>query len=1056
MKYTKWLVAMAGAAMLTSCVDDFDTNSYVVNKPGGKADYEYLNDYEPLKNYVDRTAHPNFKVSAALTAADFNKKGNVYTLSRANFDEVVAGNAMKMGSVVDGNGAFNFSTVSDFVSAAESGGLTIYGHTLAWHSQQPVKWLSKLIADKPIPVDPNATPTFSYIVDRDFEDGGQIIGGWGNGSSQAIEDGVLVLTNPSAANFWEAQIAIDMPTAFEVGQKYTLKMKVKSDAEGQLRVGFQNPDGYAGCGDFEAATLTKDWQEVVRECTITGDNALRFIFSYGDVAGKIYIDDLKLFAGGIGDDEAAAPSGPTREVIIERDFSSDADKIGGWGNNSTQTVKDGVLVFSNPSKVDFWAAQAAVDMPTAFENGETYTLIMKVKSAAEGQLRVGFQNPDGYAGCGDFAPITLTPDWQEVCQECKITGDNALRFIFSFGDVVGDIMIDDLLLYKGKMPEYETTMYVDRDFSEDSQKIGGWGNSSSQAVEDGVLVLTNPSAVNSWEAQIAVDFNEPIPNGTVTTMEIKAKASAAMNLAVGFQNPDGYAGQGDFPALALTTDWQTFKVECTVNGDGAKRFIFSYGQHAGKVYIDDLKLYTRKMKEVGGGGAAPSVKVEKTITENKRTLVVTTQDMAANPWDTQLWIVTNNAFNDGASYEFSVDVRADHPASSGSQVHTDPGTYVSSAAVGTINFTTEWDTYKASGTLSGDGHSIAFNLNDFNPANKYYYRNFSLKINGQNAIVNGDLSSDDVSSFVVKEYPAADPVPAVISPSISYTVTVDSNTIPLTPEEKKEKLIGAMQQWIYGMMEATEGKVKAWDLINEPISGGGNVEGNYDLQHYDGYETGSWDVGGDAFYWQDYFGAEDYGVIVDSIARNAYAAQEGTNPADLKLFVNDYNLEATWDNNKKLASLIYWIGVWEKGGAKIDGIGTQMHISYFRDATDQENQKKHITKMFEDMKNTGKLVRVSELDMGIAETQADAFQHKMIPMSKITLADEKAMADYYQWIIEEYFRIIPAPQQYGICQWCLTDAPADGGWRAGEPVGLWYQDYSRKPAYGGWAEGLKK
>ncbi len=50
--------------MLTSCADVFDTNSYVVSRPGTDAQYDYLNDYKPLKEY---NTNPNFKVSAALT-----------------------------------------------------------------------------------------------------------------------------------------------------------------------------------------------------------------------------------------------------------------------------------------------------------------------------------------------------------------------------------------------------------------------------------------------------------------------------------------------------------------------------------------------------------------------------------------------------------------------------------------------------------------------------------------------------------------------------------------------------------------------------------------------------------------------------------------------------------------------------------------------------------------------------------------------------------------------------------------------------------------------------
>lgn len=64
------------------------------------------------------------------------------------------------------------------------------------------------------------------------------------------------------------------------------------------------------------------------------------------------------------------------------------------------------------------------------------------------------------------------------------------------------------------------------------------------------------------------------------------------------------------------------------------------------------------------------------------------------------------------------------------------------------------------------------------------------------------------------------------------------------------------------------------------------------------------------------------------------------------------------------------------------------------------------------------------------------------------------MAEFYQFIIEKYFEIIPAAQRYGITQWCITDSPAESGWRGGEPVGLWDLNYSRKPAYGGFANGL--
>ena len=277
-------------------------------------------------------------------------------------------------------------------------------------------------------------------------------------------------------------------------------------------------------------------------------------------------------------------------------------------------------------------------------------------------------------------------------------------------------------------------------------------------------------------------------------------------------------------------------------------------------------------------------------------------------------------------------------------------------------------------------------------------------------------------------------------------------TIPQTPQEMHDTLVYAMDLWIKGMMEACDGKVKAFDLVNEAISGGGNDgEGNYLLQHSEAYSPdgnpdATWDVGGDAFYWQDYMGDLEY-------VRQACRLARKYGPEDVKLFINDYNLESDWDDNKKVKSLVGWIKKWEADGVtKIDGIGTQMHISCYEDDKILDGIKKHITKMFEIIAASGKLCRVSEMDMGYV--RGNNRWGSSIKTSQVTEAEHQKMADFYEWIIKEYFRIIPPEQQWGICQWCTTDAPAHSGWRGGEPVGIWDLDLYRKHVYAGFVRGL--
>ena len=179
---------------------------------------------------------------------------------------------------------------------------------------------------------------------------------------------------------------------------------------------------------------------------------------------------------------------------------------------------------------------------------------------------------------------------------------------------------------------------------------------------------------------------------------------------------------------------------------------------------------------------------------------------------------------------------------------------------------------------------------------------------------------------------------------------------------------------------------------------------------------------------------------------------------DIKLFINDYNLEGTWDivskngvsASKKVWSIVNWIKKWEGDGVtKIDGIGTQMHISYYENSGSLSSLKKAITGMFTVMANSGKLVRVSEMDMGYVNASGNK-----LTTDKLTEEQHKNMADFYEWIFKEFFRIVPPAQQWGICQWCPTDAPSNTAWRPNEPVGIWDLDYYRKHVYAGFVRGL--
>ena len=378
-----------------------------------------------------------------------------------------------------------------------------------------------------------------------------------------------------------------------------------------------------------------------------------------------------------------------------------------------------------------------------------------------------------------------------------------------------------------------------------------------------------------------------------------------------------------------------------------------------------------------------------------------------NAWDVQFVAMNNIALTAGKTYKMTITVKGSkagkmtgHLGGWETNNDSDPATGVNLS----YDFTTDWQDVVIDVKPTIDGNFVLLQVNTVDFTGDVYIK--TIKFEGY-----------------------------------------QGKTIPRTKDEMHDALVDAMEKWIKGMMEACDGKVKGWDLVNEAIAGDGNDgEGNYELQHSSGYKSGTWDVGGDAFYWQDYLGDLDY-------VRQACRLARKYGPEDVKLFINDYNLESDWDDNMKVKSLVNWIKKWEADGVtKIDGIGTQMHISCFENATIQKNIQDHITKMFEMMAASGKLCRVSEMDMGYVRG-SNRWGDK-VKTDQLTEAEHKKMADFYEWIIKEYLRIIPAAQQWSICQWCPTDAPDYSGWRGGEPVGIWDLNFYRKHVYAGFVRGL--
>lgn len=363
-----------------------------------------------------------------------------------------------------------------------------------------------------------------------------------------------------------------------------------------------------------------------------------------------------------------------------------------------------------------------------------------------------------------------------------------------------------------------------------------------------------------------------------------------------------------------------------------------------------------------------------------RALKITNASVRANDWEAQLFIKFAPAAVLGEKYTLKMDVKADVSTSYPTQAHVTPGAYKHWDFFGTISATPTWTTYTKEITVTADMATcgaIAFNLGK--TATNYYFDNITLT---------------------------------------KYNATGSVQTKEKTPELKKTLITNALDKWMAGMLGVSKPYVKAWDVVNEPMDDGKPYE----------LKTGvGRTLAADEFYWQDYLG-KDYAVTAFQLARK-YG-----NPNDI-LFINDYNLEYSLDKCKGIIAYVSYI---EGKGAKVDGIGTQMHI-------DIKSDKTKIADMFKLLAATGKLIKISELDIGLGNVKtANATQEQYM-----------AQAEMYKYVIDKYFEIIPAAQRYGITIWSPLDSPANSSWRADEPIGLWTQQYVRKRAYSYVAEAIK-
>jgi len=718
---------------------------------------------------------------------------------------------------------------------------------------------------------------------------------------------------------------------------------------------------------------------------------------------------LRGIAGGGGQQEFT-------NILSNGDFEVDAAGWEIWNGDKTQELHctslayvyegNGCMQFVNATDNpgSQWKGQInkAFDVPVV--EGHVYQVTFFIRClSGTGSGRCSTSGDAHYQG--DFE---VTTDYKKITWEFTgIGGESGL--CFDMGAVANTYFIDNVKVIDTQEefedPNAAIDLIPNGTFEGDAS---GWTILNGDKTQDlyctdvayvyaGVGCMQFVNATDNpgsqWKGQIKTSFGAPVIPGDTYLLSFYIRC--ATGSGSGRCSTTGNAQyQGDFD---VTTDYKKVTWEF-VGKEGEDGLCFDMGAVANTYYIDDVKLVNQTdpsngtviNNEIPNGtfevdaGGWTIFNGDKTqdlycadpayVYEGNGCMqFVNGSDNPGSQWKGQI----NTAFvsptlTENEEYVLSFYIRCKNGTGSGRCSTTGDAQYQ-----GDFDVTTDYKKVKWEFAAIGGETGLCFDLGAV--ANTYYIDNIELKLKSLDSGDDGEIG-----------------------------------------EEVIESLDAAMNEWITGMVTKYKDVVYAWDVVNEPMADGNS-----------GMRTSATDdkvSEGDLFYWQDYLG-RDYAV-------KAFEYAHAADP-DALLFINDYNLEY---NPAKLDSLLAFVlEVQAKldangNGARIDGIGTQMHTSYMAYAG--------IAPMFEKLAATGLLVKVSELEVKLNTGKNTGYV--------LTDHDQDFQGAMYEYIMDCYLKYIPAEQRYGFTIWGINDGES---W-VNEPVkGLYYypllfdDQFEKKPAY---------
>ena len=575
-------------------------------------------------------------------------------------------------------------------------------------------------------------------------------------------------------------------------------------------------------------------------------------------------------------------TGVKAEIVVdaEVDFSQYEDgdastiKFYGWGASDEAkarlSILNGCLHFeSTEATTNSWDAQFHPIGGVEAVEGVTYTLHFKVKgSVAQNISAVGF-------GITPYGQFPITTEWVEGTFDYKAGANPSGDILFQCGNYVGEW---DIAYLKITHVEPDVDRWL---FCDGVPSVNNWDRQASYSfttpLEQGVTYVVSADILsaeggecslwslwdaspntNQWGGTNDVQYlPSKTVNNTLTTYTWEFTANWDNDkISFVFGTIDGriyfdnvsckekgtdteLIANGDFSKKNLD-DWTnsgntTFELEEVstepINPTVWTNIIFNSDMEGS----DERCFYSQN----AGGTRVQGVITDGIGNDGSRGIKVTSADRTNTgekdqygndiwtgyDWDAQFFIRLPQMLPAGTRFRVSFDYKATVPGRADTQSHAEPGEYIWWDAIGSPEFTEEWQTYSKQGFITNemsykDGkymHTISFNLSCNHTATEFFFDNVKFEID------ENDVTLPDFNYYVsgsMNNWTPTEDYQLTVNPDNAdeYMITMD-----LEEGDEFKIVKGANEVWYPG----TEGNYVVnesgnYTIYFRPSGNGGN------------------------------------------------------------------------------------------------------------------------------------------------------------------------------------------------------------------------------------------